>query len=242
MENITYQSYRQEIKDLIENAIGECMGECSDLDELREKVDECLHETIDGHEWVIYYAQAHELCEAVRRCDRQAYNRAYDDLRDLGGDKIGPDEDIDNLYVRLAYSILRTGCNDAYESELESFIENNCAEWKETGKRWAEGIKQHNSTREEAYEAEKTARSYSPFEFTAQAINSLPWSVEAWEAFQEGIDETFSDLICEADVDYWLCPDCTVVAANSDYTGLDYHYDEAEAEERKEVIDKGLEA
>ena len=57
---------------------------------------------------------------------------------------------------------------------------NNCPkiteyleEVKERGKRWAEGFKRHNSTREEAYEAEESGRSYSPFEFIAHEFNSL---------------------------------------------------------------------
>lgn len=39
--------------------------------------------------------------------------------------------------------------------------------------------------------------------------------------------------------DIWLCQDCTQVAVNGDYSGLDY-YDQAEAEIRKKEIDAGL--
>lgn len=37
----------------------------------------------------------------------------------------------------------------------------------------------------------------------------------------------------------WLCQDCTMVAVNGDYTGLDYLTEDA-AKERAEVIDAGL--
>ena len=39
-----------------------------------------------------------------------------------------------------------------------------------------------------------------------------------------------------------FCEDCTMVAVNGDYTGLDYHYSEDEAEKRAKEIDDGLAA
>ena len=39
-----------------------------------------------------------------------------------------------------------------------------------------------------------------------------------------------------------FCTDCTMVAANGDYTGLDYHYSEDEAEKREQEITAGLTA
>ena len=43
-----------------------------------------------------------------------------------------------------------------------------------------------------AYEAESNGREYSPFEFTAHALNEREDSEEAWEAYQEGIDAGIS--------------------------------------------------
>ena len=37
-----------------------------------------------------------------------------------------------------------------------------------------------------------------------------------------------------------FCEDCTMVAANDDYTSLDYHYSEEGAAKRKQEIDNGL--
>lgn len=37
----------------------------TDVDDLAEKAMENIHEWIDGHEWVIYYYKAHQLCAAV---------------------------------------------------------------------------------------------------------------------------------------------------------------------------------
>ena len=37
-----------------------------------------------------------------------------------------------------------------------------------------------------------------------------------------------------------FCEDCTIIAVNGDYTGLDYHYSEEDAAKRKQEIDDGL--
>ena len=42
--------------------------------------------------------------------------------------------------------------------------------------------------------------------------------------------------------DIWLCSDCCSAAANGDFTGLDYHYDEPEATQRMNEIEAGLDA
>ena len=39
-----------------------------------------------------------------------------------------------------------------------------------------------------------------------------------------------------------FCTDCTMVAVNGDYTGLDYHYSVDEAEKRAQEINDGLAA
>ena len=39
-----------------------------------------------------------------------------------------------------------------------------------------------------------------------------------------------------------FCADCTMVAVNGDYTGLDYHYSADEAEKREQEINAGLAA
>ncbi len=39
----------------------------------------------------------------------------------------------------------------------------------------------------------------------------------------------------------WLCQDCVQAAVNGDFTGLDYSYEEDEAEDRMREIESGLE-
>jgi hypothetical protein len=42
------------------------------------------------------------------------------------------------------------------------------------------------------------------------------------------------------DDEYMVCTDCLMVIANADYSGLDYHYSPAEAEQRRAAIDAGM--
>lgn len=44
------------------------------------------------------------------------------------------------------------------------------------------------------------------------------------------------------DDDFMVCTDCLMAIANDDYSGLDYHYSEAEATERMAEIQAGMAA
>ena len=97
--------------------------------------------------------------------------------------------------------IFETGCvpycrhfDVLLEKAYEAMIEQDCQKWREAGKERGLAFAKHNTTREEAYEAEENDRQYSPFEFTACELNRLPWSDEAWTAYDEGIAEGISSL------------------------------------------------
>ena len=47
------------------------------------------------------------------------------------------------------------------------------------------------------YEAESMSRSYTPFEFTAKAINEMPESEELWDIFDDAINEGISEKLIE---------------------------------------------
>lgn len=42
------------------------------------------------------------------------------------------------------------------------------------------------------------------------------------------------------DDNFMVCTDCLMAIANDDYTGLDYHYNDAEAEQRMNDIKAGI--
>ena len=62
------------------------------------------------------------------------------------------------------------------------------------------------------FSAESNSRQFSPFEFTAHAVNELgddedaeTTSDEAWEAFESGVsDAIFADLATYTDEDYGI--------------------------------------
>ena len=66
--------YREEIRSLAAEAIAECDGD-------RERIDDWLHETIDGHEWVIYTFKAQFVALV---CDCDAWDAAEVDDPEVG--------------------------------------------------------------------------------------------------------------------------------------------------------------
>lgn len=90
------------------------------------------------------------------------------------------------------------GSNIASWTDIPDLDEiDGCADWCgacETNSERAECI-----MREAASESESINRDFSPFEFTAHEINSLPEfeSEEAWEDFDEGISEGIDHQIAK---------------------------------------------
>jgi len=58
MSNLTNTEYWKEIKSITDNLASEAMAENDNYRDAAEEYinDVALHETIDGHQWVIYYA------------------------------------------------------------------------------------------------------------------------------------------------------------------------------------------
>lgn len=56
MNTITCSEYWSQVNDLAVDLLDECLEECNgDIEDARDLVfDSRLHETIDGHQWVIY--------------------------------------------------------------------------------------------------------------------------------------------------------------------------------------------
>ena len=97
--------------------------------------------------------------------------------------------------------IFETGCvpycrhfDKLLEKAYHAMIEQDCQEWREAGRQRGQAFARYNATRGEAYEAEENDRQYSSFEFTAYELNRLPWSDEAWTAYDKGIVEGISSL------------------------------------------------
>lgn len=71
-DGITREQYWNEIKSIARDALDESRGDL-------EKADEYVHETVDGHEWVIYYAH---------NADVISYTENEHAVEDLGPEEI----------------------------------------------------------------------------------------------------------------------------------------------------------
>ncbi len=114
MNHVDYQNYAR--------GIAEEAWDESEKDE--ERARELIEQTIDGCYHVIYYSRAWDLVNVFRELspyNRDYYDQAHVSLMDTEGDKIGKDETIDNVMVRLAYWILEAIAME----RLEELVKNN---------------------------------------------------------------------------------------------------------------------
>ena len=107
MSELTYPEYWAEVKSLAENMISETFewlddkaeltrDECFDatMDEINDHV---LHETIDGHQWVIYYAYNLDVIKHSANEDYYADN--------FGGEALASslESGLDTLHCHIAF-------------------------------------------------------------------------------------------------------------------------------------------
>lgn len=129
MSNITNSQYWVEVQALAESIVSEAANQvdCTtqdtfDRDQIEELInDSLLHETIDGHKWVIYYAYN---LDVLQHTDNAEY--AVDNF---GTEYVGEQlkKSLSDLHVCLAFWALYadvqdhiSGAIDEYESSLES--------------------------------------------------------------------------------------------------------------------------
>jgi hypothetical protein len=80
--SITYQEYREEVRRLAEDAIEEA-SKYEEEDRLEHDVYDFIYETVDGHQWVIYYAYNDDVIRHTSNPDswEECYNA--EDIGDL---------------------------------------------------------------------------------------------------------------------------------------------------------------
>lgn len=121
MSNIGFTSYEyhQEIKDLASALYQDALAENDNDLELAEDAiyDYMLHDTIDGHQWVIY-TYSNELI--ARFSDNaEAYRECYSN-EDIG--RIVTDQGLEGMKPIIAYWAMQYDVSEALY-ELESFKE-----------------------------------------------------------------------------------------------------------------------
>ena len=122
MSEISSFQYWEEISAIAESIVSETMSECDNDREAAEELvqDTRLHETIDGHQWVIYCAYN---LDVLKHSDNESY---FED--NIGGaDHILKDGGIDQLHTVMAfyamYADVQEKLSDAfdeYEEKLEA--------------------------------------------------------------------------------------------------------------------------
>ena len=124
MSEISSFQYWEEISAIAESIVSETMSECDNDREAAEELvqDTRLHETIDGHQWVIYYAYN---LDVIKHSDNDDY---YD--QNFGAEALASSLEqggLDMLHCHIAfwcmYADVQEKLSDAfdeYEEKLEA--------------------------------------------------------------------------------------------------------------------------
>ena len=103
-----------ECKEIAQSAFDEitALHEDESPEDLRDEFDTHIHETIDGHQWLIYPAKTHQLCA---NCDMSS-GEEY--LADVGA---GDSPDYDKFAQVLAYGEMKARAMSALDDLIEEW-------------------------------------------------------------------------------------------------------------------------
>lgn len=125
--NMTEQTYWQEVQQLAASIVAESATytDCNTLenfdeDTIRDHIfDSALHETIDGHQWIIYHAYN---LDVLQYSDNSEYM-----VDELGNDYAGQvlrDCGLSGLHTALAYWALYADVMDYIDDALDQYRQN----------------------------------------------------------------------------------------------------------------------
>lgn len=114
MTEVSYGDYWKEVEDLAKQVADECREHGTDRDDV-------LHETIDGHEWVIYHGKA--LCNVLAHTTSD--DAAFDEM---GDDVLHDCASAGEVYSRLAFFALRADVAEKLADIPEDADEDEDAE------------------------------------------------------------------------------------------------------------------
>jgi hypothetical protein len=101
---MNYQEVRTEAEEIAQAVI-------SEVDTYGGDAEELIHQAVDGHQYVIYYARAWELVSSVRRYNQSLFNNAEYSVSDM----FDGSENLDQQITVMAFEILRMETLSAYE-------------------------------------------------------------------------------------------------------------------------------
>jgi hypothetical protein len=132
MTNLTHSEYWKEISSIAETLVDEAMDEAKqdydgnnpDFDELKEIAEESindsrLHETIDGHQWVIYYAYNLDVIQHSANEDYYSDNFGAESLAsslEQGG--------LDALHCHIAFYAMYADVQDNIDNAFDEYESN----------------------------------------------------------------------------------------------------------------------
>lgn len=120
--NISNTDYWNEVSALAKSIAEEAMSECdNDLDDAQEMVnDRLLHETIDGHQWVIYHAYN---LDVLQHSDNTEY--MIDNLGNDEASEVLTQGGLSGLHTALAFWALYADVQDKVEGALQAVADSN---------------------------------------------------------------------------------------------------------------------
>jgi len=121
MSELTYSEYWAEIESIAENMVSEVMDETENDREAAEEIinDSRLHETIDGHQWVIYYSYNDDV---RRHSDNEDY--LTDNFGNEYAGQIVAEQGIGSLGTEIAFWCMYADVQEKLEDAFDEYEAN----------------------------------------------------------------------------------------------------------------------
>ncbi len=117
MSDLTNHEYWAEIQAIANNLVSESMeNNDNDRSAAEDEINDCrLHEDIDGHQWVIYYAYN---LDVIKHSENDSY---FEDNFGLEG---AMDNGLDGLHVIIAFWCMYADVQDYLETAFDEYEAN----------------------------------------------------------------------------------------------------------------------
>jgi hypothetical protein len=124
MSELTYNEYWKEINEIAYTLVEESMDDCdNDKGCAEEQINDYrLHETIDGHQWVIYYGYN---LDVIKQSDNEDY---YND--NFGAESLATSLEqggLDMLHCHIAFWCMYADVQDALEAAFDEYEADQAA-------------------------------------------------------------------------------------------------------------------
>ena len=122
MTDLTQQEYNTEIKSIAECMVSTAFNEYDEVETIEQAEelinDSLLHETIDGHQWIIYYSYNDDVIRYSDNAD--AYQDVYSN-EDAGA--LIAEKGLDDFGTVRAYWAMYTDVQEQLQEVLEAYVD-----------------------------------------------------------------------------------------------------------------------